>query len=48
MKKNNISTFEVEINSIEWRAETTKVYNLEIENQHTFFAGNIFVHNELT
>jgi uncharacterized protein YfaS (alpha-2-macroglobulin family) len=31
--------------SIEWRREKTHVYNLEIENQHTYIAENVWVHN---
>jgi len=38
---NNIS-----VNSIEWQKGKTKVYNLEIKNYHTYFAGNIWVHND--
>jgi uncharacterized protein YfaS (alpha-2-macroglobulin family) len=31
--------------SIEWRREKTHVYNLEIENYHTYIADNVWVHN---
>jgi len=31
--------------SIEWRREKAHVYNLEIENQHTYIAENVWVHN---
>lgn len=31
--------------SIEWRREKNHVYNLEIENQHTYIAENVWVHN---
>ena len=31
--------------SIEWRREKVHVYNLEIENHHTYIAENIWVHN---
>lgn len=34
------------VSSVEWQSGKTKVYNLEIENYHTFFAGNIWVHNQ--
>lgn len=34
------------INSVEWQAGVTDVYNLEIERYHTYFAGNIWVHND--
>ena len=31
--------------SIEWRREETHVYNLEIENYHTYIADGVWVHN---
>jgi uncharacterized protein YfaS (alpha-2-macroglobulin family) len=37
---------EIKITSIEWQAGQTKVYNLEIDKYHTYFAGGIFVHND--
>ncbi len=36
---------EIIIDSIEWRKEKTMVYNLEIENKHSFFVNNVWVHN---
>lgn len=35
----------IAVDSIEWQQGKFSVYNLEIENQHTFFADNIWVHN---
>ncbi len=37
---------ELAIGSIEWQRGVTPVYNLEIERYHTYFAGNIWVHND--
>ncbi|HCE31024.1 hypothetical protein A2778_05265 [Candidatus Daviesbacteria bacterium RIFCSPHIGHO2_01_FULL_40_24] len=37
---------EVKINSIEWQSGKFKVYNLEIEKYHTYFADGLWVHNE--
>ncbi len=34
------------VSSIEWQAGKFKVYNLEVENYHTFFANGIWVHNQ--
>jgi uncharacterized protein YfaS (alpha-2-macroglobulin family) len=34
------------VTSVEWLNRKTTVYNLEIENYHTFFANNIWVHNQ--
>ena len=34
------------IDSVEWQGGVTAVYNLEIERYHTYFAGNIWVHND--
>ncbi len=34
------------VNSIEYQASTQDVYNLEVEKYHTFFANNIWVHNQ--
>lgn len=36
----------VYVESIEWQAGKIQVYNLEIENYHTFFAGGVWVHNQ--
>jgi uncharacterized protein YfaS (alpha-2-macroglobulin family) len=36
----------VRVKSIEWIAGKFMVYNLEIENYHTYFADNIWVHND--
>lgn len=37
---------EVTVNSVERLTNQTKVYNLEIEKYHTFFANDFWVHNE--
>lgn len=37
---------EVEIKSIEWIKGNFNVYNFTVENQHTYFAENIYVHND--
>lgn len=37
---------DLKINSIEWQAGLNKVYNLEIDIYHTYFAGGVFVHND--
>jgi alpha-2-macroglobulin len=37
---------EVKVSSIEWQAGKFSVYNLEIENFHTYFADGIWVHNQ--
>lgn len=34
------------ITSVEWQGGVTSVYNLEIERYHTYFAGNVWVHND--
>lgn len=34
------------IESIEWQRGKVQVYNLEIEGYHTYFAGNVWVHNQ--
>lgn len=34
------------VQSIEWQGGAVDVYNLEIERYHTFFAENIWVHND--
>jgi uncharacterized protein YfaS (alpha-2-macroglobulin family) len=34
------------ITSIEWLLGATDVYNLEVENEHTFIADGIWVHNQ--
>jgi uncharacterized protein YfaS (alpha-2-macroglobulin family) len=36
----------VRVESIEWLAGAQTVYNLTVENQHTYFAGGVYVHNE--
>ncbi|MBD3238418.1 MAG: hypothetical protein GF332_02145 [Candidatus Moranbacteria bacterium] len=36
---------EVKVKKIEWRKDKQVFYNLEIEHKHTFFAQNIWVHN---
>lgn len=36
---------EVRIDSLEWRKEKVKVYNLEIEDKHSYFVNNVWVHN---
>ncbi|MBI4038453.1 hypothetical protein HY384_00690 [Candidatus Daviesbacteria bacterium] len=36
----------VKIESIEWQAGKFNVYNLEIEKYHTYFADNVWVHNQ--
>lgn len=36
----------VTVNSIEWQGGAVDVYNLEIERYHTFFAENLWVHND--
>ena len=35
----------IAVDSIEWQQGKFSVYNLTIENQHSFFADNIWVHN---
>ncbi len=37
---------EISITSVEWQMGKYKVYNLEIENYHTFFANGVWVHNQ--
>jgi len=37
---------EVKVESIEWQAEKVSVYNLTIEGKSTYFAGNVYVHND--
>jgi uncharacterized protein YfaS (alpha-2-macroglobulin family) len=36
----------ISVNTIEWQSAKTKVYNLDIEKYHTFFADGIWVHNQ--
>lgn len=36
----------VYIKSVEWQRGKYQVYNLEIENYHTYFAGGVWVHNQ--
>ncbi len=36
----------VQIASIEWLSGKRTVYNLEIENRHTYFANSVWVHNQ--
>ena len=35
----------VEVNSLRWNRKTVPVYNLEVEQQHSFFAEGVWVHN---
>lgn len=37
---------DVVVESIEWQLGKTKVYNLEVEKYHTFFANGVWVHNQ--
>ncbi|MBI2593506.1 hypothetical protein HYW44_02595 [Candidatus Daviesbacteria bacterium] len=37
---------QVKISSIEWQRGKFKVYNLEVEKYHTYFAGGVWVHNQ--
>lgn len=34
------------VNSIEWQKEKVDVYNLQIQESHTYFAGDVWVHND--
>lgn len=34
------------VRSIEWQREKIKVYNLEIDSYHTYFANGLWVHNQ--
>ncbi len=36
----------IHISSLEWQGGQSDVYNLEIERYHTYFAGDIWVHND--
>jgi len=36
----------ITINSLEWQMGKTTVYNLELDGNHTFFANDIWVHNQ--
>jgi len=36
----------VNVNTVEWQSAKTKVYNLDVEKYHTFFADGIWVHNQ--
>jgi alpha-2-macroglobulin len=36
----------ISVRSVEWLASDVRVYNLEIEKYHTFFADGIWVHNQ--
>ncbi|MCK4636043.1 MAG: hypothetical protein KAT32_04195 [Candidatus Moranbacteria bacterium] len=36
---------EILIKAMEWRKEKTMVYNLEIENKHSYFVNEMWVHN---
>ncbi|MDZ4247307.1 MAG: alpha-2-macroglobulin family protein, partial [Dehalococcoidia bacterium] len=36
----------LKVTSVEWQQGKTKVYNLEIEKYHTFFADGVWVHND--
>ncbi|MFH1671791.1 MAG: alpha-2-macroglobulin family protein [Candidatus Portnoybacteria bacterium] len=42
----DIQDKEIEVNSIEWQAGKETVYNLYINDNHTFFANGIWVHND--
>ena len=42
----NVDGKEVAVESIQWQLGKEKVYNLEIENYHTYFANGIWVHND--
>lgn len=42
----NSSGEKVTVESIEWQGGAVDVYNLEIERYHTFFAENLWVHND--
>src|SRR3989344_8518334 len=36
----------VEVRSVEWVLDHKTVYNLEVEDFHTYFAGGVWVHND--
>lgn len=36
----------VNVDSVEWFAQKAEVYNLTVENQHTYFADGLWVHNQ--
>ncbi len=36
----------LKVNSIEWQTEKVSVYNLLVENYHSYFANGIWVHND--
>jgi hypothetical protein len=36
----------VEVQSIEWQQKKTDVYNLTIDKKSTYFAGDVYVHND--
>jgi uncharacterized protein YfaS (alpha-2-macroglobulin family) len=36
----------VVVESIAWQKDAVTVYNLEVENTHTYFAGGVWVHNQ--
>lgn len=42
----NSKGIEVTANSIEWQRDIVEVYNLEVEKYHTYFADNVWVHNQ--
>lgn len=37
---------QVVVSSVEWQRGKVSVYNLEIENYHTYFANGVWVHND--
>lgn len=37
---------QIKVSSIEWQRGNFTVYNLEVENYNTFFAGGVWVHNQ--
>ncbi len=37
---------QIVIESIAWQKDAVTVYNLEVENTHTYFAGGVWVHNQ--
>ena len=41
----DLNNNEVTVTSLEWQLEKTEVYNLMVEDTHTFFAEGVLVHN---
>jgi len=37
---------QVTVDSIEWQTDKTLVYNLTVKDKATYFAGNVYVHND--